>query len=78
MYLHILPSSLDVQELKEQNETLTKGLWEMKGDGMGGAFIERRQVEGKSILVVMAFVYAPSKKKRNYIKQLEAALYTLK
>ena len=78
MYLHILPSSLDVQELKDPNETLTKGLWEMKGDGMGGSFIERRQAEGKSILVVMAFVYAPSKKKRNYIKQLEAALYTLK
>ena len=56
------------------------GLWEMKDDIMGGPvrlhFIKNK-VPGK-IVVAMAFVYAPEMSKRNEIKAIEAALYTLK
>ena len=55
-----------------------RGLWEMRGDAMGGPFVSHSLQRGDSILTVMAFVYAPEQKKRNIIRRLEAALYTLK
>ena len=64
-----------------------RGLWEMTGDDMGGPFVSRRlpmkQPETKGShdcenIVIEGFVFAPGKKKRNAIRQLEAALYTAK
>lgn len=52
---------------------LTRGLWDIQGDAMGGPFVART-VGG---VTAMAFVYAPGKKKRNMIRQLETALHTL-
>lgn len=52
----------------------TRGLWEMKGDAMGGPYVMRQ--EGN--IVVIGFVYAPEMKKRNLLKQLEAVLTTIK
>ena len=51
-----------------------RGLWEMTGDAMGGPYVMRRVGE----VTVIAFVYAPESKKRNLMRQLEAALYTIK
>lgn len=51
-----------------------RGLWEMKGDAMGGPYVMRR----KGNIVVIAFVYAPEMKKRNLTKQLEAVLSTIR
>ena len=51
-----------------------RGLWEMKGDAMGGPYVARQ----KDGIVVIGFVYAPEMKKRNLIKQLEAVLTTIK
>lgn len=50
------------------------GLWEMKGDAMGGPFasVTRQGV------TVEAFVYAPGGKKRNLMRQLDAVLYSLR
>ncbi len=53
---------------------ISRGLWEMTGDDMGGPFVRRSTTE----VNVEAFVFAPGKKKRNAIKQLEAALYTIR
>ena len=62
-----------------------KGLWEMKGDAMGGPYVMRcidyttsnaRQKGEK--LYVIGFVYAPEMKKKILIKQLEAAISTIK
>lgn len=55
-----------------------RGLWEMKGDAMGGPYVMRLISRGREQLVVMGFVYAPEMKKRNLIKQLEAVLTTIK
>ncbi len=63
------------------NKTLRnslRGLWEMKGDAMGGPYVMKFVPRGKERLVVMGFVYAPEMKKRNLIKQLEAVLTTIK
>ena len=51
-----------------------RGLWEMKGDAMGGPYVMKR----KGNIVVIAFVYAPEMKKRNLTKQLEAVLSTIR
>lgn len=51
-----------------------RGLWEMKGDCMGGPFVSHTVGD----ITAEAFLFAPGKKKRNQLRQLEAALYTLK
>lgn len=51
-----------------------KGLWEMKGDAMGGPYIMHRIHN----LYIIGFVYAPEMKKKILIKQLEAAISTIK
>ena len=53
---------------------LEKGLWEMKGDAMGGPYVMHRIHN----LYVIGFVYAPEMKKKILIKQLEAAISTIK
>ena len=58
------------------NSVTVRGLWEMKNDAMGGAFVAYWQPEGSRIVVAEAFVYAPETKKRNLVRRLEAALYT--
>ena len=56
-----------------------RGLWQMQGDIMGGPFVSHTIVDTLRGVTVTAeaFVYAPGEEKRNIIKRLEAALYTL-
>ena len=57
-----------------------RGLWAMENDMMGGPFVSHSfvdEVNGK-VIVAEAFVYAPSTKKREMMRQLEASLFTLK
>ena len=53
---------------------LERGLWEMKGDAMGGPYVMHRIHN----LYVIGFIYAPEMKKKILIKQLEAAISTIK
>ena len=52
-----------------------RGLWEMKGDAMGGPYVMHRIHNN---LYIIGFVYAPEMKKKILIKQLEAAISTIK
>ena len=47
---------------------------------MGGPFVShiRLDEENQRVVVVEGFVYAPETNKRNYIRRLEAALFTLR
>ena len=57
-----------------------RGLWEMKGDAMGGPYVMRRirlRKTGDEIIII-GFVYAPEMRKKILIKQLEAAISTIK
>ena len=65
---------------------LFRGLWEMRGDDMGGPFVSRLlstdtrlslEKERSECVVAEGFVFAPGKSKRNAIRRLEAVLYTL-
>lgn len=57
-----------------------RGLWKMVGDMMGGPFVSIARLDEANNRVVVAegFVYAPETSKRNYIRRLEATLYTLR
>ena len=62
-----------------------RGLWEMKEDAMGGPYVMHRIHRQTSQaakqgynLYIIAFVYAPEMKKKILIKQLEAAISTIK
>ena len=62
-----------------------RGLWEMKGDAMGGPYVMHRIHRQTSkaakpgySLYIIGFVYAPEMKKKILIKQLEAAISTIK
>ena len=66
--------------VKGRRMMVCRGLWSMKGDAMGGPFVSHSVVDSASrrIVVAEAFVYAPGMKKRNLLRQVEAALYTMK
>jgi hypothetical protein len=57
-----------------------RGLWKMVGDMMGGPFVSHIRLDEANhrIVVVEGFVYAPETNKRNFIRKIESALYTLR
>ena len=58
---------------------VARGLWFVKGDRMGGPFVSHSRVDEVNgrVIVAEAFVYAPESMKRDLIRRMEAALYTL-
>ena len=56
----------------------TRGFWEVQGDFMGGPFVSHSfySQDGKDIIVLEAFVYAPRYDKRQYLRQVESLLYS--
>ncbi|MGL4853523.1 MAG: DUF4837 family protein [Phocaeicola sp.] len=56
-----------------------RGLWHMEGDMMGGPFVSHVRVDQTTGRIVVAeiFVYSPDKLKRNFVRLMEASLYTL-
>jgi len=56
----------------------TRGYWEVYGDFMGGPFVSHSfySQDGKDIIVIEAFVYAPKYDKRHYLRQVESLLYS--
>lgn len=58
---------------------VVRGLWEMENYDMGGPFVSVGRVDEKNQRVVVAegFVYAPGDEKKDLMRRMEAALYTL-
>lgn len=56
-----------------------RGLWEMTSDMMGGPFVSHAFVNENTnmVVVVDVFIFAPETDKRNLIRSMEAALYTI-
>lgn len=78
MYMRTVPYSPTFCIMENDSGLLTRGLWEMQGDAMGGPFASRAVRTKGGFLIVEVFVYAPASKKRNIMRQLEASLYTFK
>lgn len=55
-----------------------RGFWEVHGDFMGGPFVSHAfySPDGKEIIVLEAFVFAPRYDKRQYLRQVESVLYS--
>lgn len=65
---------------KHTGNITIRGTWQMKKDAMGGSFVTYLLPKVKKqdkCLAVEAFLFAPEKEKRNRMRRLEAALYTL-
>ena len=57
------------------------GLWKvMNGGLMGGPFVSHTRIDeiNNRVITIEGFVFAPERDKRNYIRQLEAILYTVR
>lgn len=73
-----------VREVSESQETgyraITRGLWMMKKDFMGGPFITYTLYNKKQnkILTAEAYAYNPNGEKRNFMIQLEAILQSIR
>lgn len=72
--------SLTETSYKDRYLQIARGLWYMENDMMGGPFVSHSVVDERNnrVIVVEAFVYAAGRKKGNFIRRLEASLYTLK
>jgi len=55
-----------------------RGLWKLKGDFMGGPFINYTFVDEKNNRIIMldGYLYSPKKPKRDLLKQIESIIYT--
>lgn len=72
---------VDVKNINVKGEYAfeARGLWEMENDMMGGPFVSHARVDRPNgrVVVVEAFIYSPKGLKRDLMRRMEAALYTL-
>lgn len=78
--MYVSTAIVEREEVRPSLSTTYRGLWEMRNDVMGGpfvAYLPTKLAKGNRQLVVEAFLFAPGSKKRNLLRRLEAALYTI-
>lgn len=65
-------------DIGNRSVTEMRGLWEAYNDFMGGPFMSHSFLseDGSEVITLDAFVYAPRYDKRNYLRQVEAILYS--
>lgn len=75
----ILPVSVATNQYVTDYAMETRGLWNVVGDFMAGPFLSYTVVDERygRLITLEGYVYAPNKPKRDYMRQLEAILYTL-
>lgn len=58
----------------------TRNLWRVENDYMGGPYISLAVLDmlKQRVVVVEGYVYAPTKKKRNLLRQVEGMIYTMR
>lgn len=74
----MFPVTIESLKYKDRRFVQTRGLWEVKNDFMGGPFVSHSfySQDGKYIIVLEAWIYAPRFDKRQYLRQAESILYT--
>ena len=80
-YMTIAPvaaPSVTYMDYKGHAFAEVRGLWDVHNDFMGGPFVAHAfySQDGKDIIVMLAFVYAPKYDKRQYLRQIESLLYS--
>ncbi len=70
----------DLQYIKYKGREFAqlRGFWEVHNDYMGGPFVSQSfySRDGKYIITLEGFVYAPRYDKRQYLRQVESILYS--
>lgn len=74
----VIPPSVTYMNYKGHGFAEIRGLWDVHNDFMGGPFVAHAfySQDGKDIIVMLAFVYAPKYDKRQYLRQIESVLYS--
>lgn len=78
MISDFLTPSIEYQRYKGLEFAEIRGLWEVYNDYMGGPFVSHAfySQDGKDIIVLQAWVYAPKYDKRQYLRQVESVIYS--
>ena len=73
-----IPPTVSYLQYKGRSFAQCRGFWEVYNDFMGGPFVSHSfySKDGKDIIVLEAFVYAPKYDKRQYLRQVESLLYS--
>ena len=73
-----LPMFMQTMEVNGQYAVEARGIWDIKGDFMGGPFIGYliHNQENNELVYVEGFVHAPTTSKRKYMQALEHVLKT--
>ena len=73
------PPAMNAIKVNGQDALEIRGLWRMDGDFMGGPFLNFCYYDAKNnrTIYLDGFVYAPKFTKREYLRQLEAILWSL-
>ena len=70
--------SIEYLKYKGRDFAQVRGFWEVYNDFMGGPFVAHAfySPDGKEMIVLEAFVYAPKYDKRQYLRQVESEIYS--
>ena len=70
--------SIEYMRYKGRDFAQLRGFWEVHNDYMGGPFVSHvfYSPDGKDMIVLQGFVYAPKYDKRHYLRQVESILYS--
>ncbi len=74
----VMQPSVKYMKYKGRDFAEIRGLWDVHNDYMGGPFVAHAfySKDGKDMIVLLAFVYAPKYDKRHYLRQIESLLYS--
>ncbi len=74
----VMQPSVKYMKYKGRDFAEIRGLWDVHNDYMGGPFVAHAfySRDGKEMIVMLAFVYAPKYDKRHYLRQIESLLYS--
>ena len=74
----VAPPTVEFIRFRGRQFAQTRGFWEVKGDFMGGPFVSHSfySKDNQYIIVVEGWVYAPRYDKRQYLRQVEAIVYS--
>lgn len=61
-----------------KNGLFLRGLWDVVGDKMGGPFINFSFIKDDKLISIDGFVYAPMENKRDYMRECEAIVRSVK
>lgn len=76
----ILPPTVKYAAYKGLKYAELRGLWDVEGDYMGGPFVSHTfyTPDGRRLVCIEAYVYAPKYDKRHYLRQVESLLFAFK